>query len=120
MTQYLPFYAPGAGKAVFEDGMMFMVTVPLRGEEIGGDASAPQVTPQVAMVLEAAETACSATELLASAGLRDRAHFRKAYLEPLLQAGWIERTIPKNRPVACRNTVSLQPDGKALEDSTDS
>ena len=55
---------------------------------------APQVTPQVARVLEAASSACSFTELQAAAGLKDRVHFLKTHLEPLLLAGWIERTIP--------------------------
>jgi ATP-dependent DNA helicase RecG len=32
--------------------------------------------------------------LLKITGLSDREHFRKAYLEPLLKAGWIEMTIP--------------------------
>ena len=30
----------------------------------------------------------------AAAGLKDRVHFLKTHLEPLLPAGWIERTIP--------------------------
>ena len=54
----------------------------------------PQVTPQVASVLEAASSACSFAELQAAAGLKDRVHFPKTHLEPLLFAGWIERTIP--------------------------
>jgi len=29
-----------------------------------------------------------------AANLRDRVHFLKSHLEPLLTAGWIERTIP--------------------------
>ena len=29
VNQYLPHYAPGAGRPVFEDGDMFTVTVPL-------------------------------------------------------------------------------------------
>lgn len=129
VTQYLPFYAPGAGKAVFDDGMMFTVTVPLKGEEVAADTSTaqvthqvtpqvtPQVTHQVAMVLEAAETPRSAAQLLASAGLRDRAHFRKAYLEPLLQVGWIERTIPE-KPTSRLQKYRLTEAGrKALEES---
>jgi predicted transcriptional regulator len=26
--------------------------------------------------------------------MKDREHFRQAYIEPLVNAGWIERTIP--------------------------
>jgi ATP-dependent DNA helicase RecG len=55
----------------------------------------PQVTPQVAAVLDAARTPRSRTELLAAAGLGDREYFRTRYLEVLLRAGWIERTIPE-------------------------
>ena len=45
---------------------------------------APQVTPQVASVPEAASSACSFAELQAAAGLKDRVHFLKTHLEPLL------------------------------------
>ena len=53
-----------------------------------------QVTPQVIAVLEAAQTARNREDLQRVVGLRDREHFRKAYLEPLLSAGWLEMTIP--------------------------
>ncbi len=101
---YLPHYAPGAGKPVFEDGDMFKVVVPLavEGAEYGGEQVtpqvAPQVTPQVApqvvSVLVAAESPASGAELQQAAGLKDRVHFLKAYLEPLLANSLIERTIP--------------------------
>lgn len=55
------------------------------------------MTPQVARVLEAASSACSFTELQAAAGLKDRVHFLKTHLEPILHAGWIERTITDER-----------------------
>jgi len=54
----------------------------------------PQATPQVIAVLEAAQTARNREELQRAVGLRDREHFRKTYLEPLLVAGWLEMTIP--------------------------
>jgi ATP-dependent DNA helicase RecG len=54
----------------------------------------PQVTPQVTAVLEAARRPRSREELQQSVGLKDRVHFLKAYLEPLLAAGWLEMTIP--------------------------
>ena len=55
----------------------------------------PHETPHVAAVLDAARTPRSRTELLAAAGLGDREYFRTRYLEVLLRAGWIERTIPE-------------------------
>jgi predicted HTH transcriptional regulator len=55
---------------------------------------APQVTPQVATLLEAARQPRSRIELQRIVGLKDRAHFQRAYLEPLLAAGWLEMTIP--------------------------
>jgi len=64
----------------------------------------PQVTPQVDRVLEAASLACSFAELQAAAGLKDRVHFLKTHLEPLLLSGWIERTTPDSRAAANRST----------------
>jgi len=59
---------------------------------------APQVTlhvaPQVAAILKAATTPSSAVELQRAAGLKDRVHFLREYLQPLLEKGWLERTIP--------------------------
>jgi hypothetical protein len=36
----------------------------------------------------------SREELQMVAGIKDREHFRKDYLEPLLASGWVEMTIP--------------------------
>jgi len=55
----------------------------------------PQVTAQVEKVLGAtANEARSREELQTATGMMDREHFRKAYVEPLVTAGWLERTIP--------------------------
>jgi hypothetical protein len=64
--------------------------------ELAGTARrTPQVTPQVIAVLQvAAQKANSRGELQKAAGIKDSEHFRKAYLEPLSSAGWLERTIP--------------------------
>jgi ATP-dependent DNA helicase RecG len=56
---------------------------------------APQVTPQVGAVLEAARQVVSAETLQSTAGLKDRVHFLRSYLQPLLAQGWLERTIPE-------------------------
>lgn len=54
----------------------------------------PQVTPQVEAVLKVASQPRSRDELQAAANIKDREHFRKKYLLPLIQAGWLEMTIP--------------------------
>ena len=54
----------------------------------------PQVTPQVKDLLAALQGEMSCTELMAALGLSDRKSFRKCYLQPALQAGVIEMTIP--------------------------
>jgi len=60
----------------------------------------PQVTGQVGKLLKAAVTEAKSREALQSAaGLVDREHFRKAYLEPLVSGGWLVRTIP-NKPTS--------------------
>lgn len=53
-----------------------------------------QVTPQVIALLEAARQPRSRAELQRIVELKDRKHFQKAYLEPLLTTGWLEMTIP--------------------------
>ncbi len=51
-------------------------------------------TPQVRAVLMAARQAAGAGALQRAAGLRDRVHFLRSYLQPLLECGWLERTLP--------------------------
>jgi hypothetical protein len=52
------------------------------------------MTSHATRFLGAASLACFFAELQAPAGLKDRVHFLKTPLEPLLLAGWIGRTIP--------------------------
>ena len=54
-----------------------------------------QVTAQVTAMLEAAARGPVSRETLQeAAGIKHREHFRKAHLEPALNAGLLERTIP--------------------------
>jgi ATP-dependent DNA helicase RecG len=57
--------------------------------------STPHVTPQVHAVLAAAMDPATRDELMQAAGVRDRKHFRLAYVDALIGAGWLEMTIPK-------------------------
>ena len=76
---------------------------------------APQVTPQVPRVLGGASSACSFAELQEAAGLKDRVHFLKTHLEPLLLAGWIERTIP-DKPRSSKQKYRLTEKGRQTLD----
>jgi predicted HTH transcriptional regulator len=58
----------------------------------------PQVSLQTAAVLEAAHRRCSSEELQRDSYRKDGVRFLKAYLEPLLVKGWLERTIPDKPP----------------------
>jgi len=54
-----------------------------------------QVAAQVAAVLDAASSEARPREdLQAIAGMKHREHFRKAYVDPLVTAEWLQRTIP--------------------------
>jgi predicted HTH transcriptional regulator len=72
----------------------------------------PQVTAQVEKVLDAtANEARSREELQTVTGMIDREHFRKAYIEPLVTAGWLERTIP-DKPTSRLQKYRLTPKGR--------
>jgi predicted HTH transcriptional regulator len=75
------------------------------------DHVTPQVTPHVVAILKAAGTGASREALQEAIGLRDREHFRKAYLEPLLAAEWIERTIP-DKPTSPLQKYQLTKKGR--------
>jgi len=90
----------GAAPPKFEELQGFLI-VTFKAQMVAGGAT-PQVTPQVAQhvspqvaaVLETARQAASAEALQRAAGLKDRVHFLKSYLHPLLEQGLLERTIP--------------------------
>jgi predicted HTH transcriptional regulator len=78
--------------------------------------STPQATPQAAaqagkLLVRAGEGA-SREELQIAVGINDREHFRAAYLEPLLTAGWLERTIP-DKPTSPNQRYRLTATGRA-------
>jgi ATP-dependent DNA helicase RecG len=86
------------------------------GKKPGGTPQVPRKypasTPQVVAVLAAASVAeRSREELQAAAKLADREHFRLDYLEPLLQAGLLERTIP-DKPRSSRQRYRITAEGR--------
>lgn len=96
MNKYLPHYAPGAGKPVFEDGDMFTVIVPLVQEvtpEVTLEVTL-EVTPEVMAMLKVIQGEMGRREIQASLGLTDEKHFRQHYQQPAVLLGLLEMTIP--------------------------
>lgn len=72
----------------------------------------PQVVAQVAKMLKAAIHARPREELQKDAGLADREHYRKTYLNPLLHAGWLAPTLP-DKPTSRLQKYYLTETGRA-------
>ena len=74
--------------------------------------SAAQVTAQVTKMLRSATGGGSREQLQVAAGMKHREHFRKAYVELLMKAGWLERTIP-DKPNSRLQKYRLTDKGRA-------
>ena len=69
--------------------------VTFRVNVAGAAQRAQQVTGQVAgQLLRFCQTPRKASEIQKLLGLRHRESFQNNYLKPLLEMGWLERTIP--------------------------
>ena len=73
---------------------------------------APEVTPEVARLLRIEGGPFSRQELQEQLGLKDDEHFRKAYLLPALQGGYIEMTVP-DRPTSRLQKYRVTSKGRA-------
>ncbi len=81
----------------------------LRSEQV-----TEQVTGQAAAILEAARVPRTRAELQ-EVGFKHRPHFIKAYLEPLLAAGWLEMTIPDKARSSKQRYRTTEPGLKMLD-----
>ena len=70
-----------------------------------------QVDASLRRLLQACRTPATRKELMNSLGLHDRVNFRRVYLVPALQAGYLERTIP-DKPHSSRQRYRLTVDGE--------
>jgi len=73
---------------------------------------APQVTPQVVALLTKVSGEMTRQELTDALGLKDRKHFAEAYLQPALEAGLLEMTIP-DKPQSSKQRYRLTGQGQA-------
>lgn len=72
----------------------------------------PQVTPQVLALLRKVSGEMTRQEMMDLAGLKDRKHFGDAYLQPSLDAGFLEMTIP-DKPQSSKQRYRLTEQGLA-------
>ena len=80
-----------------DDRSYFLVELPVHpafAEAMAHEQVTPQVTPQVLELLNVLQGEMTRSQLQERLGLRDRFHFRDAYLLPALEYGLIEMTIP--------------------------
>ncbi|WP_332882151.1 Fic family protein [Geothermobacter hydrogeniphilus] len=74
---------------------------------------AQEVTPEVRLISVLAGE-MTRKQLKEAFGLRDDEHFRKAYLLPALEAGWVEMTIP-DKPRSSKQKYRLTDKGCQLK-----
>ena len=75
----------------------------------------PEVTPEVTPVvrlLRVMQEEMSRQDLQKALGLKDAEHFRRVYLLPALETGWIEMTIP-DKPRSSLQRYRITPLGEA-------
>jgi predicted transcriptional regulator len=71
-----------------------------------------QVAMQVVRVLDAATEPASRETLQLATDITNWEYFQRAYLEPLVSAGWLERTIP-DKPTSPNQRYRLTKKGRA-------
>jgi ATP-dependent DNA helicase RecG len=99
----------GLGEPVFESNLFFTVRFPLvpgsahertslavkSGAKSGTKSGTKsQQMAQRASILQLCETPQSLVKLMASFDRSDRTKFRQSVIDPLIEAGWIARTVP--------------------------
>ncbi|MEX0965682.1 MAG: hypothetical protein WD077_00460 [Bacteroidia bacterium] len=73
----------------------------------------PQVTQQVIVLLKVFDREHKRQELQERTGLSDREHFRSTYLQPAIDDGYIELTIP-DKPQSSNQQYRLTEKGRNL------
>ena len=74
----------------------------------------PQVTPQVEKLIGVLQGEMSRGEIVEALGLKDRMHFVTEYLQPALNAGLVEMTIPE-KPTSSKQRYRITPLGKEMK-----
>jgi len=79
----------------------------------------PTCTPEIKAILSfAALKEKTREELQVATGINDREHFRKHYLQPLVSAGLLERTVP-DKPRSPKQRYVTTAAGRAMIEKSD-
>ncbi|MBI1291006.1 transcriptional regulator [bacterium] len=76
-----------------DEGVRLILRAPEVTPEVTPEAT-PEVTPEVIRMIGSISAPMARTEIMAQLGLRDEKHMREHYLQPALDAGVIEMTVP--------------------------
>lgn len=109
MMKYGKTYGGTNPELVEDDIFRMIINVP----EFGTQSEPEEVTPEVRL-LNIISGEMNRQHLQATLGLKDDEHFRKVYLLPALQAGYIEMTIP-DKPKSSKQKYRLTDKGQAIE-----
>ena len=89
--------ANGSPAPLFEtdnDRLSFVIRLPRHPLALVPQGDAPQVTPQIGVLLSRIEGEMTRQAIQEAMRLTDREHLRKTYLAPALELGVIEMTLP--------------------------
>ncbi|MCL5059767.1 MAG: transcriptional regulator, partial [Candidatus Thermoplasmatota archaeon] len=98
-----------------DDRTHLLIRLPVHERAVQEQAQqvTPQVTPQVHKLLAGIRGDLTRAEIMEGLGLKDRMHFAKDYLQPALDSGLIEMTIP-DKPQSSKQKYRLTAAGRAL------
>lgn len=89
------------------------IILPAEEEIIYTDQVTDQVAPQVEKLLQVFEGSHFREELQEKLNLTHRANFRKMYLQPAIEQGWVALTIP-DKPTSSKQKYYLTENGKEV------
>lgn len=112
MMKYGKTYGGTNPELVEDDIFRMIINVPEFGTQSEPEEVTPEVTPEVRL-LNIISGEMNRQRLQATLGLKDDEHFRKVYLLPALQAGYIEMTIP-DKPKSSKQKYRLTDKGQAI------
>ena len=85
-----------------------------KSDQFDFQTNTTEVTTEVKRLISICKAAMSVNELLDAIKLKNKEHFRKAYLKPGLKSGYIEMTIPEH-PKSPNQKYQLAEKGKKLK-----